>query len=187
VTVPEIVREVREAVAWSYRNIARYGGEPTKLYIGGHSAGGHLTAMALAHKWERDGLPANIIKGAVITSGVHDLEMVMHVSINEEIQMTPEIARSSSPLVHPPVVRCPILVGVGGAEPKGWQQMSEDYYRFCRDHGADAEYLVVPGANHYTMPQHLADSESPLTSAIFRMIGRFFVSLPPRLGPSAAF
>lgn len=170
VTVPEIVREVREAVAWSYRNIAGYGGEPTKLFIGGHSAGGHLTAMALAHEWEREGLPANIIKGAVITSGVHDLEMVMHVSINEEIRMTREIARSSSPLVHPPVVRCPILVGVGGAEPKGWQQMSEDYYRFCRDHGADAEYLVVPDANHYTMSQHLADSESPLTRAIFRVM-----------------
>ena len=44
--------------------------------------------------------------------------------------MTPEIAAANSPLIHPPRVKCPLLVAVGGAEPKGWQQMSEDYFQF---------------------------------------------------------
>ena len=170
VTVTDIVREVRSAVAWSYRHISRYGGEPSKLYIAGHSAGGQLAAMALAHDWQKEGLPPDIIKGAVITSAVHDLEMVMQVSINQEIRMTPEIARANSPLLHPPIVACPILVAVGGDEPKGWQQMSEDYYRFCRERGAEVDYLVVPGANHYTMSQHLADANSPLARVMFRQM-----------------
>jgi arylformamidase len=171
VDVAEIVRQARSAVSWTYRNIGGYGGDLSKLYIAGHSAGGHLAAMALAHDWQREGLPRDIIKGAVITSAVHDLQMVMRVSVNDEIRMTPEIARAHSPLHHPPLVSCPILVAVGAAEPKGWQQMSEDYHRFCKEHGSNVEYLAVPGANHYTMSQHLADAESPLTRAIFRQMG----------------
>jgi arylformamidase len=171
VTVTEIVREVRSAVHWSYRHISRYGGDPTKIHIAGHSAGGQLAAMALAYDWPKDNLPREILQGAVITSGVHDLEMVMHVSINQEIRMTPEIAKANSPLLHPPLVPCPILVAVGGDEPSGWRQMSEDYYRFCKERAPQVEYLVVPGANHYTMSQHLADAESPLTRAIFRQMG----------------
>jgi arylformamidase len=171
VTVTEMVEEVRSAVGWSYRNISRYGGDPARLHIAGHSAGGQLAAMALAYDWPKDDLPREILKGAVITSGVHDLEMVMHVSINQEIRMTPEIAKANSPLLHPPVVPCPILVAVGGDEPSGWQQMSEDYYGFCKGRASHVDYLVVPGANHYTMSQHLADAESPLTRAILRQMG----------------
>ena len=54
VTVTDIVRQTRAAIAWVYRNILRYNGDPSKLYVSGHSAGGHLTAMALAHDWEKD-------------------------------------------------------------------------------------------------------------------------------------
>jgi arylformamidase len=171
VTVTNIVQQARAGIAWTYRNITRYGGNPSRLYVSGHSAGGHLTAMALAHDWEKEGLPPNIIKGAVASSGVYDLDMVMHVSANEQIRMTPEIARENSPFLHPPVSGCPILVAVGGAEPEGWKQMSKDYFQFCKDRGAVCEYLEVPGANHYTMSDHLANATSPLTQAMFRQMG----------------
>jgi arylformamidase len=171
VTVTDIVRQSRAAIAWTYRNITQYGGIPWRLYVSGHSAGGHLTALALAHEWERDGLPRNLIKGAVATSGVYDLEMVMHVSPNEQIRMTSEIAKENSPFLHPPLPICPVIVAVGGAEPTGWQQMSQDYFKFCTERGTDCEYLVVPGANHYTMSEHLADAHSSLTQAMFHQMG----------------
>ena len=103
VTVTDIVRQTRASIAWVYRNIMRYSGNPSKLYVSGHSAGGHLTAMALAYDWEKEGLPRNLIKGAVATSGVYDLDMVMHISVNEQVRMTPEIARENSPFLHPPL------------------------------------------------------------------------------------
>ena len=171
VTVTDIVRQTRAAIAWVYRNIIRYSGNPSKLYVSGHSAGGHLTAMALAHDWDKEGLPRNLIKGAVATSGVYDLDMVMQISVNEQVRMTPEIARENSPSLHPPLPICPVIVAVGGAEPKGWQQMSEDYFRLCKERGLDCEYLVVPGANHYTMSEHLADANSPLAQAMFKQMG----------------
>ncbi len=170
VTVTDIVRQTRSAISWTYRNISRYNGNQSKLYVSGHSAGGHLAAMALVHDWETDGLPRNLIKGAVVMSGVMDLDMVMHVSVNGDIRMTPEIARANSPLLHPPLSGCPVLVAVGGAEPEGWQQMSKDYAQFCRERGVQCEYLEIPGANHYTMSNHLADAKSPLNQAMMKLM-----------------
>ena len=50
-----------------------------------------LTAMALAHDWRQEGLPQDLIKGAVATSGVYDLEMVMKISVQEQVRMTPRL------------------------------------------------------------------------------------------------
>ena len=170
VTVTDIVRQTRAAIAWVYRNIAAYGGDPAKFYVSGHSAGGHLTAMVLAHDWEKEAMPADFIKGAVAMSGVHDLDVVMRIGANEQIRMTPEIAEQNSPMRHPPRVACPLLVAVGAVEPEGWRQMSKDYFAFCQSRGLKAEYLEVPGANHYTMSEHLGDPSSPLVQAIFKLM-----------------
>lgn len=170
-TVADIVRQTRAAIAWAYRNIRNYGADPAKIFVSGHSAGAHLTAMALAHDWTKEGLPADLIKGAVATSGVYDLEMVMTISVQEQVRMTPELARANSPLVHPPLVKCPLVVAVGSDEPQGWQQMSQDYYEYCKQNGMDAEYLVEPGANHYTMSEHLLDESSPLARAMIQQLG----------------
>jgi arylformamidase len=171
VTVTDIVRQARTAIGWTYKNIMRYGGDPSKLFIAGHSAGGHLTAMALAHDWAKDSLPGDLIKGAAATSGVYDLEVVMRISVQEQVRMTPDVAKQNSPLLLPPRVKCPLLVAVGGAEPKGWQQMSEDYYRFCKDNGASVSYLVEPEANHYTMTERLLDERRPVTQAMLKQLG----------------
>jgi arylformamidase len=171
VTVTDIVRQTRASIAWVYRNITRYGGNPAKLFVSGHSAGGHLTAMALAHEWTKEGLPNDLIKGAVATSGVYDLEMVMKISVQEQVRMTPEDAKSNSPLLHPPRVKCPLLVAVGGDEPRGWQQMSQDYFQLCKQNGMNVQYLIEPQANHYTMSEHLLDDTRPLTQAMIKLMG----------------
>src|SRR5215470_5967515 len=171
VTVTDIVRQTRTAIGWVYKNIVRYGGNPAKIFVSGHSAGGHLTAMALAHDWTKEGLPQDCIKGAVATSGVFDLDVVMKISVQEQVRMTPEIARANSPFLNPPRVKCPLVVAVGGAEPKGWQQMSEDYFQFCKSNGMNAEYLIEPDANHYTMSERLLDDSRPLTKAMIKLMG----------------
>jgi arylformamidase len=171
VTVSDIVRQTRSSIAWVYKNIAPYGANPAKIHVSGHSAGGHLTAMALANDWTKEGLPPDCIKGAVATSGVYDLDMVTRISVQEQVHLTPEIAKLNNPFLNPPRVKCPLVIAVGGDEPKGWQQMSEDYFNYCKQQGMNVEYLVVPGANHYTMSEKLLDDASPLTQAMIKQMG----------------
>jgi arylformamidase len=170
VTITDIVRQTRAAIAWVYKNIPNYGGDRAKIFVSGHSAGGHLTAMALAHDWTKEDLPPDCIKGAVATSGVYDLDMVMKISVQEQVRMTPEIAERNNPFLHPPQAKCPLVIAVGGAEPKGWQQMSEDYFNHCKTNGMNVDYLIVPGANHYTISEHLMNPNSPLTLAMLRQM-----------------
>ncbi len=99
VTVTDIVRQTRASIAWVCQNIMRYSGDPSRIFVSGHSAGSHLTAMALAHDWTKEGLPQDCIKGAVATSGVFDLDMVMKISVQEQVRMTPEVAKLNSPFI----------------------------------------------------------------------------------------
>ena len=171
VTVTVIVRQARAAIAWAYKNISRYNGDPSRLYVAGLSAGGHLVAMALAHDWEKEGLPRDLIKGASAITGVYDLDAVLRIDVNKEIRLTPESARENSPFLHPPLPRAPLIVAVGGAEPTGWQEQSAKFFALCKERGVRCEYIEVPGAHHYSLSSHLADPASPLTRAIFKQMG----------------
>ena len=75
VSIDEITRQARASLAWVLRYIGEYGGDPERAAIGGHSAGGHLTAMGLQTRWAEDyGLPRDPFKAAVLVSGLFDLQ-----------------------------------------------------------------------------------------------------------------
>ena len=171
VTLDTIVAQTMRAIAWTWRNIGEHGGDPNRLYVSGNSAGGHLTAMALAHAWAAEGLPADIIKGAVPITGVHDCEPVPDISVNELVRLDRETARRLSPLRNPPRRALPVLVAVGGAEPPLWIKMSKDYAALCREHGLDCEYMELPGHDHFDISRAVGDSGSPLARAMLRMMG----------------
>ena len=171
VTLDTIVEQSNRSIAWTFRNIAEYGGDPERLYVSGNSAGGHLTAMALAHDWEAEGLPADIIKGAAPITGVMDCEPVLDITVNEEVRLEPEAARRLSPLRNPPRRALPLLVAVGGAEPRLWIKMSEDYAALCRGRGIECEYMEMPGQDHFDISRAVGDPESPLARAMLRMMG----------------
>ena len=171
VTLDTIVAQTMRAIAWTWRNIAEHGGDPDRLYVSGNSAGGHLTAMALAHDWEADGLPADIIKGAIPVTGVMDCEPVPDITVNEQVRLDRESARRLSPLRNPPRRRLPVLVAVGGAEPALWIRMSKDYAALCREHGLACEYMELPDHDHFDVSRAVGDAESPLAQAMLRMMG----------------
>ncbi len=104
----ELVRQVRASVAWLHRNVAALGGDPARLTVSGHSAGGHLVAMLMSTDWSRFAeLPADVVKAGCGISGLYDLEPIRLCYLNETLGLTMESARRNSPVHLVPASRRP--------------------------------------------------------------------------------
>jgi arylformamidase len=104
VTIPQIVMQMVKALAWTYRNASKYGGDPSRITVIGHSAGGHLAAMLLACQWSvyAKDLPSDVVKNALSISGLYDLEPIMHTAfLQESLRLTPEQVLLASPAWMP--------------------------------------------------------------------------------------
>jgi len=118
VTVPDITLQMVKALAWVYRNARKFGGDPSRIYVVGHSAGGHLAAMLLDCVWPAyaKDLPADLVKGAMSISGLYDLEPIMHTPfLKGDLRLTPEQVRLASPALLP-APKKGVLYTVAGAQ-----------------------------------------------------------------------
>lgn len=163
VSIDEIVRQVRAAIVWAYRHGAEFGADPSRLTISGHSAGGHLVAMALATDWEHAyGLPADIIKGAVAVSGLFDLGFVPHSYVQPKVQASWDQVRRLSPIRCLPSSAPPLLVAVGGDETNEFRRQSRDFLVAWQDAGLVGSWLEPPGKHHLTVLEEIENPESAL-------------------------
>jgi arylformamidase len=172
VTIDEIVRQTRAAVAWTYENAPSFGGDPERIHVAGHSAGGHLVGMLLATDWPGEyGLPADIIKGATAISGLFDLAPFPYTFLQPKVQFTWDQVRRNSPILHLPDAAPPLLVAYGEDETDEFKRQSEDYLGAWKAEGLPGERLVLPGKNHFDVIDGFLDAGSPLLSRILGRMG----------------
>jgi arylformamidase len=88
-----LVAEVRRSVRWLAEHLAEYGGDPNRLYVAGHSAGGHLTAMTM---------PLAEVRGGIAVSGIYDPEPIRLNYLNEKLGLDAAEADRNSPVRHLP-------------------------------------------------------------------------------------
>jgi len=173
VTLDEIVRQARAACAWVWRNAAAHGGDPERLHVTGHSAGGHLTAMMAATDWPgfADDLPADLVKSATPISGVFELEAIRHTQINDDVRLDAAMAARNSPIAMTPAHDLPMTIAVGGAESDEFRRQSRALYDAWSQHLTDTAWLETEGEDHFSIIEGMTRPGSPLVAAILRHMG----------------
>jgi arylformamidase len=165
VRMDEVVRQCRAAVAWTLANAAGFGGDPSRVWVAGHSAGGHLTASVAATDWAaQPGVPAGLRPaGGFSFSGLHDLEPIRLCYLNDTLGMDTDEAGRNSPLAMPAPVDGDWTLWVGGTEgPEYLRQAFDLAAAWGTDGHRRVRAEVLMGENHFTVIEPLADPESPL-------------------------
>ena len=171
VSIPDIVTEMRTALAWVHANIAAYNGDANKIYVCGHSAGGHLTGMMMTTDWAAIGLPADLLKGAAPLSGLFDIEPHRHTELQVDIRLTAEDAAANSPQNLNLHADCPVICAVGGGESASFHRQSREFADKCRAAGLPADYLETGNDNHFEITERLLKPNDPLTLALLKLMG----------------
>jgi len=173
VTIDEIGRQCRSALAWLHRNVARHGGDPGRITVSGHSCGGQLVGMAMATDWPAFGvgLPRDLVKGGVSVSGLFDLAPLVNTSINDKVGMDDEAARRNSPLFMEPATDAPLALFWGGDETAAFEEQSKNFARAWGEKGVPVTCRAVPGTDHFSVLGGMDDAAHPATRAILHQLG----------------
>jgi arylformamidase len=170
VRMDAIVEQMRTGLVWLHRHGQSHGCDPARLFVAGHSAGGHLAAMALATDWRRFGLPEDAIKGVCAISGVFDLEPIRRCYLNEVVGLDPDEARRNSPIHLPLHGRCPVTVAVGELETRAFHEQSRAFAAKLERADWPCELLVQLGVDHFGIVMSMAAANAPIVRAIARQM-----------------
>jgi arylformamidase len=167
-----MAQQVRSAVAFVFRNAASFGGNPERLYVSGHSSGGHLAGTVVAADWRKDfGLPGNVLKGALLCSGMYDLKPVRLSARSRYVKFTDEAEEELSALRHLDRIACPLLVGYGTCETPEFQRQARDFAAALKAAGKPVQLLVGQAYNHFEMLETLASPYGLLGRAVLAQMG----------------
>jgi len=154
--------QVRRGVAWVYKNAAVFGGDASRLYIGGHSSGGHLCGVTLVTDWQKDfGLPADIIKGGLCMSGMYDMKPVRLSKRSSYVKFTDEMEQAMSSQHHLDLLRAPVTVTYGTNETPEFQRQNRDFAAAVRAADKPAELIEAANYNHFEMMESLGNPYGP--------------------------
>jgi arylformamidase len=163
--------QVRRAVAWVYRNAQSFGGDPNRIYVSGHSSGGHLTGVVLTTDWRKEfNLPADTVKGGLCCSGLFDLKPARLSARSAYVKFTDEIEQALSSQRHLNNLNAPVIVVYGTLETPEFQRQSRDFAAAVRSAGKPVQLLVAEGYNHFEVIETLANPYGLLGRAVLEQM-----------------
>jgi arylformamidase len=171
VAMDEIVRQMLRASRWLWLNSEKYGIDRDRLYVSGHSAGGHLTAMLMCALWPQldARLPKDLWKGGLAISGIYDLRPLVEVDfLQQDLRLGPAQALRLSPAFLPTSTRMPVMTSVGGDESPEF--LRQNALLGERWKSVVAEDIPMPGTNHFSVMDGLADPSSALFKGAQRLM-----------------
>jgi arylformamidase len=167
-----MVAQVRRAVAWVATHAADLGADPTRLYVGGHSSGGHLAGTVLVTDWAREfRLPADLVKGGLCISGMYDLEAVRRSARSSYVKFDDRIEHELSPLRHLGRLTAPVVVAYADHDSPEFRRQSQEFAEALQRIGRLRRLVVGAGLNHFEIPETLASPDGLLGRAALDLMG----------------
>jgi arylformamidase len=157
----EIVEEINAALTYLHEHAGDFGFDRNRLFVGGWSAGGHLTAMAARHPACRGGIPI---------SGIFDLTPIALNYLNEKLRLDASEVASLSPLRVLCEPMPPLRMFVGGNELRELKRQSSTYADAARRRGLPVALTVLAGHHHFSILDELGAPDGAITRALREMV-----------------
>lgn len=171
--VETIVDHCPRAIAWLLDHADALGFDPRRLFVAGSSAGAHLAAMLLVSGWQLEtGLSDRAISGAILLSGIYDLEPLLPTYVNAPLRLSLADAEKLSPMALLPGLPKPTIVAWGENETGEFKRQSQSYASRLRAAGFPVTTLEAVGRNHFDIVFDLANPESALGRATLALVDR---------------
>jgi arylformamidase len=166
-----MAEQVRRGIAWIYKNAASFGGDTKRFYIGGHSSGGHLAGVAMVTDWQKDfGLPADMITGGLLMSGMYDLKPARLSARSSYIKFNDDMEQALSSIRHIELLRAPITVTYGNYETPDFQRQSRDFAAAVKAAGKPVELVEAPDFGHFDMCESIGNPYGPNGLAALKLM-----------------
>jgi arylformamidase len=165
-----MVDQCRRAVAWIYRNAASFGGNSSGIYLSGYSSGAHLAACVLTSDWSSEALRPDLVKGAILASGIYDLKAVRLSNRSSYVKFTDEMEHALSPQRHVDRIRTPLIIAYGTLDTPEFQRHSRDFAAALTAAAKPVRLLVGRGYNHFDALETLANPYGFMGRAALEML-----------------
>jgi arylformamidase len=162
-TLEQIVAEIHAGIDYLAGRLPGLGADAKRLVASGWSAGGHLTAMAMMNPH---------IRGGVAISGIYDLEPIRHSYLNVKLGLDEAMSRRNSPMLLTTDAMKPMILTVGGAELPLLRQQTANFAAYRVKCGLPVTYEEIPGTNHFTIMDEMAQPEGRITMMIRQVLQR---------------
>jgi arylformamidase len=168
VSIAAITEQMRSACLFLWRKHGK------RIFVYGHSAGGHLAACLLATDWKTldATAPDDLVPAAYAISGVFDLVPLTQVTPNADLKLDDAEAKRMSPLLWKAPAGRMLDCVVGGIESSEFLRQSRDMADGWGARGVATRYEEIPGANHFTVVDPLRDPESKITKRVVELASK---------------
>lgn len=171
VRLPEMVAQARRAIAWIHANADRFGGDAARIHVSGHSSGAHMASVLATTDWTAFGLPADVIKSALLVSGMYDLRPVMLSARSDYVKLSNDEMLELSALLHLDRLRAPLAVAFGATESPEFKRQAESFAAAVESAGKPCTLARVEGVGHFDILCQLGERGTPLARLALRLMG----------------
>ena len=162
-SLDQIVAEIHSGIDFLGKQLPALGGDAKGIVVSGWSAGGHLTAMALAHP---------LVRAGMAISGIYDLEPIRHSYLNVKLGLDEAMSRRNSPMMETGGTMKPVSLVVGSAELPLLRKQTADFAAHRARYGLPVTYEEIPGADHFTIMNELSSPHGRITTLIRQLFER---------------